>query len=175
MITLRSLRQELYTAVGLAVETRTFAELTEHYHIEKELADRLRLSSREERSTLYSSVYDQHFQRVQAHLARNQKSASNTKGKVLFPQLLFLRRFFDRNSTFLEIGAGDCSVSFAVARRFAKKVYAAEVSAETIKNVICPPNFELILFDGFNVPLPEIVLMLFTVTRSWSTSILMTL
>ena len=147
--------KKIFTLIGLNVETRTLEELTEHYQIEKELANRLRASSREERSSLYSSVYDEHFQRVQRHLVQNKKLPSNKKSKVLFPQLLFLRRFLRKDTTFLEIGAGDCSVSLAVASHIVKKVYAAEVSAETTKSVTYPPNFELILFDGFNVPLPE--------------------
>jgi len=54
---------------------------------------------------------------------------------------------------FLEIGAGDCTTSLAVAE-FVKKVYALEVSEEITKSLISPQNFELILFNGCSIPLP---------------------
>jgi SAM-dependent methyltransferase len=129
----------------------TSEQLKENYEIEKELAKRLRESSREERSTLYASLYDEFYRRVHPQLA--QKSSSQAMFKVATHQLRFLRRFLGRDSVFLEIGAGDCALSFAVARSV-KKIYAAEVSEEITKNLTCPQNFDLILFDGCNIPLP---------------------
>src|SRR5260370_4811857 len=69
------------------------------------------------------------------------------------PEWRFLRRFLRRDSVFLEIGAGACTISLAAAR-FVKKVYALEVSEELTKSLIGPQNFELILSDGCSIPLP---------------------
>lgn len=45
-------------------EKRTYEELKEHYEIEKELAEGLRNSTKEQRRKLYSSVYDELFERI---------------------------------------------------------------------------------------------------------------
>lgn len=143
----------LLPMVELRGKRRTLEQLREHYEIEKELATRLRESSREERSGLYASLYDELFRRVPHHPQLTQKSSSQEMSKMVFHQLRFLRRFLDKDSVFLEIGAGDCALSFAVAC-FTKKVYAVEVSEEITKSLTWPQNFELILFDGCNIPLP---------------------
>jgi hypothetical protein len=46
---------------------RTAEELRQHYEIEKELATRLRNSSRGERAAMYTQVYDELFRRVPKH------------------------------------------------------------------------------------------------------------
>lgn len=64
----------------------------------------------------------------------------------------FLGRFVNhRDITFLEVGPGDCALSLEVAR-FAKQVYAVDVSSEIVKGFICPPNFRLVISDGSRVP-----------------------
>jgi GT2 family glycosyltransferase/SAM-dependent methyltransferase len=123
-------------------------QLQEHYEIEKELATRLRESSREERNTLYASLYDEYNRRTAAGTALAQKQPSETS-----PQWRFLRRFLHRDTVFLEVGAGNCTISLAAAR-YVKKVFALEVSTEITRHVQGPPNFELVLFDGFDMPLP---------------------
>lgn len=158
MITTRSRKRVLGTLlemVGLKGEYRTSEQLKEHYEIEKELATRLRVSSREERRTLYTSLYDELFRRVPAlsHSQPAQQSSSKDTAGMTSPEWRFLRRFLRRDSVFLEIGAGACTISLAAAR-FVKKVYALEVSEEITKSLIGPQNFELILADGCSIPLP---------------------
>ncbi|HEY5006208.1 MAG TPA: methyltransferase domain-containing protein [Ktedonobacteraceae bacterium] len=132
---------------------RVSEQLREHYEIEKELATRLRESSSEERESLYAFLYDELYRQVPLHPQLTQKSSPQGKIKMVSHQLSFLRRFLDRGEVFLEIGAGDCALSFTVAH-FVKKVFAVEVSEEITKDLTCPQNFELILFDGRNIPLP---------------------
>ncbi len=156
MVPIHSIQRVLHTllpVVELRGEHRTLEQLREHYEIEKELATRLRESSREERSGLYASLYNELFRRVPHHSQLTQKSSPQEMSKMVSHQLQFLRRFLDKDSVFLEIGAGDCALSLAVAR-FVKKVFAAEVSEEISKSLTCPQNFELILIDGCNIPLP---------------------
>ena len=150
--TKRILRTLLDT-VRLKGEYRTSEQLKEHYEIEKELATRLRVSSREERRTLYASLYDELFQRVPSHSQLAQELSSIDTTRMTSPQWQFLRRFLHRDAVFLEIGAGDGTTSLAVAR-FVKKVYSLEVSEELTKSLIDPQNFELILSDGCSIPLP---------------------
>ena len=128
-------------------ETRTMQQLREHYEIEKELASRLRNASREERRVLYSSLYDELFQRVPHHPQLIQK-VSPAK------HIQLLRRFLDEDVTFLEIGPGDCALSHGVAG-FAKQVFAVDVSKEITKSSTIPGNFHLVLSDGCSIPVPK--------------------
>jgi SAM-dependent methyltransferase len=52
---------------------------------------------------------------------------------------------------FIEVGAGDCALSFAVAPHVSK-VYAIDVSSEVTDGVSFPPNFRLVLSDGCEIP-----------------------
>jgi SAM-dependent methyltransferase len=132
---------------------RTLAQIREHYEIEKELAGKLRNSSQAERRSLYGPLYDELFQRVPLHPQLTQKQSAQDKLKEAKHQLSFLRRFLAKEAIFLEIGPGDCALSFAVAHRV-RKVYGVEVSAEITKNLACPQNFELILSNGSSILLP---------------------
>ena len=158
MVTMRSSKQDRATMLNMmkkGQEPRTPEELQEHYEIEKELASRLRASTREQRKGLYATIYDEFNQRVpfyaeMAHAQSAQESV--TPGS---PQWHFLSRFLHKDTIFLEVGAGACATALAAAK-FVKKVYAQEVSEEIIKSVKGPENFQAILFDGFSLsPLPE--------------------
>jgi len=128
-------------------------QIREHYEIEKRLAHRLRNSTREERKTLYTSLYDELFRSVPHHPQLTIKSSpEESAGKVAY-EIKHLRPFLRNDTTFLEIGPGDCALSFEVAR-IVKTVYAIDVSEEITKNLSRPPNFKLILSDGANIAVP---------------------
>ncbi|MGE5340362.1 MAG: class I SAM-dependent methyltransferase [Candidatus Omnitrophota bacterium] len=132
-------------------------QVRNHYEIEKELANKLRCASKEERRYLYSSLYDELYLRVPLHPQLTKKSSSLKTTQVVNSQMKFLRRFFNKkNITFLEIGPGDCSLSIEAAK-FAKQVYAVDVSNEIVKGLVCPSNFHLVLSDGTSVPVPQSV------------------
>jgi SAM-dependent methyltransferase len=133
----------------------TPAQIRQHYEIEKALAARLRNSTREERKHLYNSLYDEMFRRVDVHPQLLEKQSPEFQARVLPRQLRFVSRFLQPDSVFLEVGPGDCSFSFAVAR-LVKQVYAADVSEEVAGHSgQKPPNFRLIISDGCSVPLPH--------------------
>jgi SAM-dependent methyltransferase len=124
-----------------------------HYEVEKELADRLRHSRKEDRAQMYSAVYNELFQRVPLHPQRSRlKDAELIRRRVMdrIPTLAGLLR---PDTVFLEVGAGDCQLSLEIARRV-KKVYALDVSDQITAGVRPPANFELILSDGTSIPAP---------------------
>jgi SAM-dependent methyltransferase len=133
---------------------RTETELRDHYEIERELADRLRSASRAERQTLYHSVYDELFQRVPRHpqLVRGADPAAAAAEAA--QQVRMLTLFLQPGATFLEVGAGDCALSVAVAAMVAR-VYAVDVSDEITPGVLLPDNVELFLSDGTSIPVPK--------------------
>ena len=135
-------------------ERRTREELKEHYEIEKELADRLRNSTREQRRQLYSSTYDELYKRVPSHPQLTRKHSREVIARGVARRMRLLRRYLRASHVFLELGAGDCSLSFEVAKH-ARKVLAVDVSAEITRHVAHPENFELIISDGCSIPVPE--------------------
>jgi SAM-dependent methyltransferase len=134
-------------------ERRTPAQLWEQYEIEKEIAAKLRRASKEDRKTLYSKCYEELFQRVPHHSQLTFKMSRADRARRVALQLGMLDRFLTPTTTFLEIGAGDCALSFAIADRV-KKVYALDVSNEITRTESVPANFNLVLSDGTSIPLP---------------------
>ena len=140
----------------MLVDSRSREALREHYLIERELADRLRAAPRGDRLTLYRSVYDELFRRVPQHPQLQAKSAPGRierRQREVERQLGFLRRFLDRDTVFMEIGAGDCALS-AGAAPYVRRVYAIDVSAEIAGNGRLPANASLVLSDGCSIPVP---------------------
>ena len=134
-------------------EQRTSALLRQHYEVERELADRLRNATREQRRTLYGPVYDELYQRVPHHPQLTRKFSAEITREGLGPQLRLLRPYLRPETTVLEIGPGDCALSMALAQQV-RQVYGLDVSEEITHRVSLPSNFQLILSDGTSVPLP---------------------
>src|SRR3990172_3410322 len=133
---------------------RTPEQIREHYEIEKGLADRLRRAGKEERRTLYTTVYDELFRRVPHHQQLTRKVDAAAKARAVAWLVKFLDRFLYPGSVYLEVGPGDCALAVAMTGR-ARQVYAVDVSDEITKSAGFPPNFQLILSDGCSIPVPE--------------------
>jgi SAM-dependent methyltransferase len=122
--------------------------------VEKKLATRLREAKREDRRRMYGQLYNELYTQVKDHplLQRKALSAEQLQRHPgIQSQLRFLRRFIRPNSVFLEIGAGSCLVSMEVAKKV-KRVIAVDVSDEITRRHDLPPNVELRIFDGVQVP-----------------------
>jgi SAM-dependent methyltransferase len=131
---------------------RSPERLRHHYEVERELAARLRSATQSERRTLYTQVYDELFRRVPDHPQLARKGREETRARAA-SAMRMIGPLLRPDATFLEIGAGDCSVSFAVASRV-RKVFAVDVSEEVSHNDAAPSNFALILSDGTSIPVP---------------------
>src|SRR4051812_21374747 len=84
-----------------------------HYEVEKALAARLMGSTREERRALYPLLYDAMYRAVPDHPMLTRKRSDGERARTVAIQMAFLSRFLAADSTFVEIGAGDCSLSYA--------------------------------------------------------------
>jgi SAM-dependent methyltransferase len=133
---------------------RTPEEIRSHYLAEKDLANQLRLSMPEERGALYLTVYEELFRRVPNHPILFRTVKPEQKESAIRWQLQFLQRFLKPSHSFVEIGAGDCTLALAVAKRV-KQVYAVDVSAKLTESIIAPKNFELRVSDGCSVDVPD--------------------
>lgn len=125
-------------------------QLRRQYELELKLAERLRSAPKEKRTTLYKQIYDELFRTIIQHPQLIRKSDSCESAQKVTSELSIVRHFVGENSTFLEVGAGDCALSLRVAA-FATQVYAIEVSDELTKNLRCPGNFTLIGSDASDI------------------------
>src|ERR1700683_5336828 len=117
------------TEVVRAIETVVGGVLEgvqRHYIIERELADRLRNSTRSERLHLYQELYDLLFQRVPAH-------------PLVTPDL--------------EVRAGDCRLAIAMASHV-RSAFAVDVSVEISRRAVLPENCHFVLSTGCDIAVP---------------------
>ena len=132
---------------------RSTEDLREHYEIEKELANRLRHSRREERAAMYAVVYDELFRRLPLH---PQWTRQNTelRERQLQGQVRQLSRHLTADTIFLEIGAGDCALTTRIAP-LVRKAYGLEVSEELTLRIPASEKLQILLSKGCEVPLPD--------------------
>ncbi len=97
-----------------------------HYRVERELADRSRLASKDERRVLYAAVYDELFRRLPDHEQIEMKADVAAQAPETALQFGMITRFLRPETRFLEIGPGDCALAMMVASRVAC-VYAVNV------------------------------------------------
>jgi SAM-dependent methyltransferase len=138
----------------LVTDPRTPEQLREHYEIEKQLADRLRNAPATQRAQLYPEVYNDLFRRVTHHPQLAMKKDPERSGRMVRGKLRLIERYLRPEHTFLEIGAGDCTLSIAVAPK-ARQVYALDVSEAITSGSARPSNFQLVLTTGCDIPLPD--------------------
>jgi SAM-dependent methyltransferase len=134
-------------------ETRSFERIKDHYLIEKELAARLRAATKEERRYLYSKVYDELFKRVPDHPQLELKLNTRLRRTEVLSRLRLLSRYLGSETTYLEIGPGDCALAIEVARHV-RKAFAVDVSREIAAGVQLLRNLELTISEGANIPVP---------------------
>jgi hypothetical protein len=133
--------------------SRSASQIEFHYRVEKELAARLRSAPRAQRLRLYGEVYDELFRRVPEHPQLHRKHSLEEQRAAIDDRLALLRRFIDRDTVFLEIGAGDACLTREVAR-IARRSYALDVSHE-ILDAIDDPRVTAVWSDGCSVPVPD--------------------
>jgi SAM-dependent methyltransferase len=135
------------------MKLRSNADIESHYRVEIELAERLRSAPRDERLGLYGAVYDELFRRVPTHPQLTRKVTAAEQRAGVADRIALLAPFIEPETVFLEIGAGDGSLTVEVAGR-ARQCYALDVSREILSGVD-HPRVEAVLSDGCSVPVPE--------------------
>lgn len=136
----------------LRSSNRSRADIEHHYRVELELAGRLRSAPRDERLGLYGAVYDELFRRVPAHPQLTRKVSGAERRAAVADRMALLQRFLTPDTVFLEIGAGDGSLTVEVAQ-VARHSYALDVSREILGGVH-HPRVEAVWSDGCSVPVP---------------------
>ena len=135
-------------------DPRSPERIRHHYEVEKELAARLLRSTREERTHLFRTLYDELFTRVPDHprLVRRQTPEETQRG--ITARMALLRGQLDGVKTFLEFAPGDCRLAFEVCRHVEKAI-GVDISDQTGQLTDRPANFELVVYDGYKLNVPD--------------------
>lgn len=120
------------------IEKRNWPELLEHYELEKNLATRLRNSTREERKHLYNELYNELFEKIPYF--QNRISDKQKRFEAAATQIQFLKCFLRPGSIFMELGAGDSALSIQLCA-LQKKVFAIDVCYQIPARTELPDNF----------------------------------
>lgn len=134
--------------------SRTPDQLRRHYEVEKDLAQRLLHSTREQRTALFQTMYADLFARVPDHPRLVQRDTEEASHAAVAARMRLLRDQLGAVKTFLEFAPGDCSLAFEVCRH-AEQVFAVDISDQTSERAVRPPNFHLIVYDGYHLDLPD--------------------
>tara|TARA_B110000285_G_scaffold233909_1_gene309134 strand:- start:951 stop:1811 length:861 start_codon:yes stop_codon:yes gene_type:complete len=130
-------------------------QINQMYESEIKHSNRLRISDPIKRRLLYEKVYEDYYSELPFHPAFKLKEDAKTRNNRLEFQLYKIKALLNKKEIFVEIGAGDCSLSINIAP-YVSKVYALEISetyASQEKKL--PDNLEIKIFDGFKFPFSE--------------------
>ena len=131
-------------------KNRSVESLENHYNVEKMLADRLRNSSKEERKNILATMYSELFEKVPDHSRLTRRVSESETLAYNQSKFSLIKRFLKKNSTFVEIGAGDCQFAYECAK-FVSKVIAVEIIDQRPETVKSPDNFRLCIYSGEDV------------------------
>jgi SAM-dependent methyltransferase len=134
--------------------SRNVEQVYKQYLVEKEIAEKLKAASREERKRIYATMYDELFAKVPDHPRLTRRTSEERTRRVNVDKLSLVERFLRDTDVFLEFAPGDCRFSFAVAKRV-KRVIAVDVSDQRNPEDPIPENFELIVYDGYDLSAVE--------------------
>jgi hypothetical protein len=130
-------------------------ELYEIYLVEKKQSKIIREEEdSKKRKKLYSSTYDDYFKKLPFHpqfKVKDNKIIRDSRLKFQFNQI---KKILNKNDVFVEIGAGDCSLTIQ-SSNYCKEAIALEVSEEIIKGLNFTENSKCLIFDGFNFPIND--------------------
>jgi SAM-dependent methyltransferase len=131
-------------------------QLRLHFDVEKELATRLRNSTREERRTLVPELYSELYRRVPCHPRTLRSDNPEASARSIASQMRLLKPFLTPTVQMVEFGAGDGALSRNVATLYPQsRVTALEVCVQSGAAREGSENFSWVLHDGLSVPLPD--------------------
>jgi SAM-dependent methyltransferase len=133
---------------------RSREALRHHFEVERELAARLRASTREERTALFGRLYGELFERVPDHPRHTRKGSEVARRRGVQAQMRLLQGTLRPGQVFVEFAPGDGWLSNAVAAT-AAQVYAIDISDQRDLSTPPPANVHHVVYDGYHVDLPD--------------------
>lgn len=137
-------------------QPRSLERLRHHYEVEKELAARLRASTREERPVLFQKLYQELFDRVPDHPRLTRRESPEESQRKVEGQMRLLRPFLKPGGTLVEVAPGDCRLGYAACAAGAGRVIGVDISDQRLEadKARAPSAFELVVYDGYHLDLP---------------------
>lgn len=129
---------------------RTLDQVTNHFRVERKLAEQLKASPRALRCSIYSTMYDELFRLVPDHPRLTRRSSEQESRLATISKLSMFSDTLTPEMTFLEFAPGDCRVSNEVASRV-RKAIGVDISDQREASDPRPGNFELIVYDGYSL------------------------
>ena len=133
---------------------RTYEGVLHHFNVERAIADRLKAADRHTRKEIYGKMYDELFAQVPDHPRLTRRADASATKKMNQLKLALARPFLKPDGSFLEFGPGDCRFSFEMTRH-TRQVYAIDIADQIGPDVEPPNNFELIVYNGYDVALED--------------------
>lgn len=132
---------------------RSPERLRHHFEVERELALQMRQSTRNSRTELFKTLYNQLFERVPDHPRLTRRDTPESSRRKVLSQLQLLEPFLAHDKVFLEFAPGDCRLATAVAKQVSK-VIGVDISDQRSPNDFQPDNLNLIVYDGYELSVP---------------------
>lgn len=129
---------------------RSFEQVKNHYLVEKSIAEKLKKSNREERKPIYARMYEELFSRVPDHPRLTRRQSTQLTSSANEHKWSIVSRFLDKSDVVIEFAPGDCRFAFEVAKHV-RYVYGIDISDQRSPTDNIPDNFELIVYDGYNI------------------------
>ena len=98
-------------------------------------------------------MYDELFAKVPDHPRLTRRESTTLTQRKIESKLQLISGFLNRAIVFAEFAPGDCRFASAAAERV-KKIYAIDISNQSGLSAF-PPNFELIIYDGYDLDLKD--------------------
>lgn len=130
--------------------TRSPERLRHHYEVERELAAKMRTSSREDRTELFKTLYTELFKRVPDHPRLTRRETPEQSRFHVEKQFRLISPHLKSNMTFLEIAPGDCRLALEVSKH-CSQVVGVDISDQSDPDETFPDNFELVVYDGYHL------------------------
>jgi SAM-dependent methyltransferase len=135
-------------------DPRSWDRLRHHFEVERELAQRLLHSTRDQRTRLFSDLYGELFSRVPDHPRLTRRETPEDSRRAVAARMMLLREHLPGVKTFLELAPGDCRLAFEVCRHV-ETVIGVDISDQSGSLKEAPKNFKLVVYDGYHIELPD--------------------
>lgn len=139
---------------GSGAGGRSIDRLRHHYDVERELAGRLRQSTREQRVSLFGELYGELFRRVPDHPRNERLNSEEDHRRNVAAQMRLLGPWLRPDSVVVEFAPGNAWLSYAAAEKV-KEVIAVDISDQRDPAQSAPPNFRHVVYDGYHLDLPD--------------------
>lgn len=134
----------------LASGARTHQQLENHYLVERAIAQRLKSASREERSVIYRTMYDELFAKVPDHPRLTRRSSEAQTRIANAEKMSLVRHLIGPSTVLLEFAPGDCHFAMLLAKHV-RQVYAVDISDQRGISPAVAANFKYIIYDGYHL------------------------